>query len=60
MKKKLTKKLALTKETLRNLEQAHLDKVVGGATAACTTYTNCCSGYATCATCGGVCGTRLC
>ncbi|HET9228825.1 MAG TPA: class I lanthipeptide [Thermoanaerobaculia bacterium] len=58
-KRKISKKLALSKETLRNLENAEVRKVAGGATVDCT-YTNCCSGYATCATCGGQCGSRLC
>ena len=40
MMKKITKKLELSKETLRNLDRADLEKVAGGATAAhCITYT---------------------
>ena len=60
MRKTAKKKLVLAKETVRRLEDVELEKVAGQATTACTTYTNCCSGYATCATCGGQCGTRLC
>lgn len=32
MKKKITKKMELSKETLRNLDRADLEKVAGGAT----------------------------
>lgn len=60
MKKKITKKLTLSKETLRNLETGELEKVAGGVTAGDCTYTFCCSGINTCATCGGQCGSRLC
>ena len=57
--KKQMKKLALSKETVRSLEKGELGMAVGEASAQCT-YTNCCSGLATCATCGGQCGSRLC
>lgn len=57
--KKTAKKLVLSKETLRSLEKGELGRVAGEATTDCT-YTNCCSGYATCATCGGQCGSKLC
>jgi hypothetical protein len=59
MKKKTAKKLVLGRETVRKLEDGELERVAGEATADCT-YTNCCSGYATCATCAGQCGSRLC
>ncbi len=50
--KKQMKKLALSKETVRNLENGELRRVVGelSANTDCT-YTNCCSGYNTCGTC---------
>jgi hypothetical protein len=58
--KKTLKKLMLAKETVRNLESGELGRVAGEATVDCT-YTNCCSGYATCATCNhNTCGTKLC
>jgi hypothetical protein len=61
--KKQVKKLQLAKETVRNLENGELGRVVGeiSANTDCT-YTNCCSGVYTC-NCGGsrnTCGTRLC
>lgn len=55
MKKKLTKKLSLHRETLTQLEQPELQLAAGGATLRCE-Y----SGYQTCATCGQTCGTNLC
>ncbi len=57
--KKQMKKLTLSKETVRHLENGELGRVAGQASVDCT-YTNCCSGYATCATCKTQCGTRLC
>jgi len=57
--KRQVKKLVLSKETVRSLEKVDLERVAGGASVDCT-YTNCCSGYATCATCKTQCGTRLC
>jgi hypothetical protein len=64
MKKKI-KKLVLAKETVRNLEESELGRVDGGLSANTDcTYTNCCSGYNTCGTCGcgtgTTGGTRLC
>ena len=56
--KKQMKKLALSKETLICLEST-LGHLAGGASLACTN-TNCCSGLATCATCGTQCTSRLC
>ena len=35
--KKTVKKLVLTKETVRGLEESGLDKAAGGATVLCTT-----------------------
>jgi hypothetical protein len=58
--KKGRKKLALNRETLLSLDRLHLPEVAGGITAVCTTYTNCCSGQATCATCGATCTSKLC
>lgn len=56
MKKKTVKKLVLAKETVRNLEKGELVGVEGGLSANTDcTYTNCCSGYNTCGSCG--CGT---
>ena len=61
MKKSNTKKLAISKETLRNLERVNMGKVAGAATVVpCLTQTNCCSGHDTCATCATQCGTKLC
>lgn len=37
MKKQITKKLTLNKETLRNLSERELTVAVGGATALCET-----------------------
>lgn len=59
MKKKL-KKLTINRETLLSLDRLHLVERVAGAASVDCTYTNCCSGLRTCATCGGQCGTRLC
>jgi hypothetical protein len=56
---KKPKKLALNRETLLSLDPNNLKQAAGGASVACT-YTNCCSGQATCASCGATCGTRLC
>lgn len=58
VKKKL-KKLTIHRETLLSLDRLHLQLAEGGATVDCT-YTNCCSGLPSCATCGGQCGSRLC
>jgi hypothetical protein len=57
--KKNVKKLRLAKETVSNLETRELGRVAGEASIDCT-YTNCCSGYATCGTCKTQCGSRLC
>lgn len=57
--KKQVKKLVLSRETVRSLEKWELGRVNGAASVDCT-YTNCCSGYATCATCKTQCGSRLC
>ena len=54
MKKKEKKKLTLNRETLVSLEE-NLQQAAGGATLRCEW-----SGYQTCATCGGTCGTNLC
>lgn len=66
--KKQVKKLALSKETVRNLENGELGRVVGEASANTDcTYTNCCSGLAGCGTTActttsgsGTGGTRYC
>jgi len=59
--KKQVKKLMLAKETLRSLEKSELVGMAGGLSANTDcTYTNCCSGVASCGTCGTQCGTRLC
>jgi hypothetical protein len=58
MKKSIAKKLELSKETLRDLERASVGKVAGGS-AACT-FTNCCSGQNTCATCEQTCTSVYC
>lgn len=55
MKKKLTKKLSLHRETLAQLEQPDLQLAAGGATAWCQ-Y----SGYRTCGTCEATCTTNYC
>jgi len=58
--KKGPKKLTLNRETVLSLDRLnHLERAAGAASVDCT-YTNCCSGYATCATCGRTCGSRLC
>ena len=57
--KKTRKKLTLNRETLLSLDRLHLHQAAGGATVACT-YTNCCSGQATCATCAGTCTSKYC
>jgi hypothetical protein len=56
MKKTMTKRLTLHRETLADLEHG-LEQAAGGVTGpkACTF-----SGYQTCATCGATCGTNLC
>jgi hypothetical protein len=53
---KKQKKLVLNRETLAALEH-NLEQIAGGITGpkACEW-----SGYQTCATCGGTCGTNLC
>ena len=59
--KKRVKKLTLNRETLLSLDGFHLQQAEGGATGVlCTTYTNCCSGYNTCATCRVTCTTKYC
>ena len=57
MKKKITKKLALSKETLRNLEAADLKNVAGGFTHSCRLTCECVSVIAQCAPtrCGDTC-----
>lgn len=55
MKKKLTKKLSLHRETLVQLE-SDLQLAAGGAYTARCTY----SGYGTCGTCESVCTTNYC
>lgn len=57
--KRKPKKLQINRETLLSLDRLHLQRVAGGESVQCT-YTNCCSGYQTCATCGGQCGSKLC
>ena len=57
--KKSLKRLTLNRETLLSLDRSHLPQVAGGASIACT-YTNCCSGQATCATCQATCTSKLC
>ncbi len=41
MMKRETKRLALSKETLRALQNHRLAAVAGGATAPCSNHTNC-------------------
>ena len=57
--KKGLKKLELNRETLRALDHLQLQEAAGRATTDCT-YTNCCSGQATCATCRVTCTSKLC
>lgn len=56
--KKQVRKMALSKETLRNLEKGELVRMAGGASAYACTDSVCCSGIYTCqgATCSA-CGT---
>ena len=65
--KKSLKKFMLNRETLLSLDRGRLQQAAGGISANTDcTYTNCCSGIASCAgtcTCGGgggTAGTRLC
>jgi hypothetical protein len=63
--KKTAKRLVLNRETLGNLGH-NLEQVAGGVTAVTDCGSQSCpaictfSGYRTCVTCGGTCGTNLC
>jgi hypothetical protein len=63
--KKTAKRLMLNRETLVHLEQ-NPGQVAGGVTAVTDCGSQSCpvlctfSGYRTCVTCGGTCGTNLC
>lgn len=65
MKKKHLRKLALHRETLAELDRAHLQEVAGGTQYTCPSFTcypaNCdFSGRATCLTCEMTCTTNYC
>ena len=51
MKKRLEKKLSLSKETLRNLSERELTGIVGGLTRFCSTISECSD--ESCITCAG-------
>ena len=51
MKKRLEKKLSLSKETLRNLSERELTGIVGGLTRFCSTISECSND--SCVTCAG-------
>lgn len=60
MKKKLSKKLILNRETLVELDGAALWKAAGGATQTCRPNVCDFSGRNTCTTCQLTCTTNLC
>ncbi len=57
MKKQLTQKLTLNKQTLRNLSDRDLKQVVGGVSLRCTTTDTCTD---TCGTCRPSLGSNCC
>ncbi len=58
MRKKIVKKLVLSRETLVGLDRNDLGQAAGGATRLCSELGSC--GLNTCASCSPTCTSRLC